>query len=65
MNLQRGLLRLWVICSMAWIAAVGFHAYWFWPIPVRPWAAYLGWSEPVTTKPPTIEDLLDDFVRLA
>jgi hypothetical protein len=66
MNLRRGLLRLWVICSIAWIAAVGFHAYSLWPTPVRPWTAYqaLGWSGPAATKPPTIEDLLDDFVWL-
>jgi hypothetical protein len=27
MNLRRGLLRLWVVLSLAWIIAVGFHAY--------------------------------------
>jgi hypothetical protein len=27
MNLRRGLLRLWVVFSIAWIIAVGFHAY--------------------------------------
>ena len=27
MNLRRGLLRLWLVCSVAWIAAVGYDAY--------------------------------------
>ena len=27
MNLRRGLLRLWVVFSIAWIIAVAFHAY--------------------------------------
>ena len=49
MNLRRGLLRLWVVFSIAWIIAVGFHAYCLWPTPVGPWTAYqaLEWSYPV------------------
>jgi len=27
MNLRRGLLRLWVVFSIAWIVAVGYHGY--------------------------------------
>jgi hypothetical protein len=66
MSLRRGLLRLWVICSIAWIVAVGYDAYLLWPTPVRPWTVYqaLGWSNPVTKEPRTKEDLLDEFVRL-
>jgi hypothetical protein len=49
MNLRRGLLRLWVVFSVAWIIAVGFHAYRLWPTPVGPWTVYqaLEWSYPV------------------
>jgi hypothetical protein len=39
MNLRRGLLRLWVVFSIAWIVAVGYHGYtshvWFRPVPVE------------------------------
>jgi hypothetical protein len=27
MNLRRGLLRLWMVLSIAWIITVGFHVY--------------------------------------
>ena len=66
MSLGRGLLRLWVVLSIAWITAVGFDAWLLWPTPVRPWAVYqaFGWSNPVTKEPRTIEDLLDEFVQL-
>jgi hypothetical protein len=49
MNLRRGLLRLWAMFSIAWIIAVGFHAYRLWPRPVGPWTASqaLEWSYPV------------------
>ena len=49
MSLRRGLLRLWVVFSIAWIIAVGFHAYRLWPTPVGPWTAHqaLKWSYPV------------------
>ena len=30
-RLQRGLLRLWVVLSLGWIGAVGYHAYSVWP----------------------------------
>src|SRR5271165_2683102 len=30
MNVRRGLFRLWVICSVAWIAVVGFDAIYYW-----------------------------------
>jgi hypothetical protein len=35
MNIRRGLLRLWLVSSIAWIAAVGYHAYTLsWPAPL-------------------------------
>jgi hypothetical protein len=27
MNLRRGLLRLWIVCSVAWIVAIGYDTY--------------------------------------
>jgi hypothetical protein len=30
MNLRRGLLRLWVVCSIVWIAFVGINAIRYW-----------------------------------
>ena len=30
-NVRRGLLRLWLVFSIAWIIAVGVHAYSVWP----------------------------------
>ena len=49
MNLRRGLLRLWVVFSIAWIIAVGVDAYRLWPAPVGSWTAYQApkWSYPV------------------
>jgi hypothetical protein len=40
MNLRRGLLRLWLVFSIAWIIAVGFHAYRLWPTPIGPWTYF-------------------------
>lgn len=49
MNLRRGLLRLWGVFSIAWIIAVGFHAYRLWPTPLGPWTIFQAreWSYPV------------------
>jgi hypothetical protein len=30
-RLRRGLLRLWLVLSLGWIAGVGYHAYSVWP----------------------------------
>ena len=59
MNIRHRLLRLWIVGSIAWIAAVGYNAYSLWPTPVGPWTANqaLEWSHPVTKKPPTMEQL--------
>ena len=59
MTLRGRLLRLWMVFSIACVIAVGFHAYWLWSVPVRPWTAYrpLGWSYPVTKELPTRADL--------
>ena len=40
---SRGLLRLWVVFSIAWIIPIGFHAYTYWGIPALPPGYVLDW----------------------
>jgi hypothetical protein len=40
MSIRRGLLRLWLVSSIAWITVVGFHAYTLWESGMGLLAAY-------------------------
>jgi len=64
MNLRRGLLRLWVVFSMAWIIAVGVHAYSVWPKNIsNPWAAAYRSVGPAPDLPEkaTTEEILENL----
>jgi len=51
MNIRRGLLRLWLLGSIAWISVVAFHTYSIWTPGISLWTAY---QEPVRQPdPPT------------
>ena len=67
MNVRRGLLRLWVVFSIAWIIAVGVHAYSVWPTTIgRLWPAYqadVGAAPVVQTERPAAEELLGRLQR--
>ena len=55
MNLRRGLLRLWIVCSVAWIVAIGYDTYTLSLPPLPPGFKYGAAPYPgVADRPPAL-----------
>jgi hypothetical protein len=63
MNIRRGLLRLWIVGSIAWIFIVGFHGYRAYSSlgPLGPWTFYQAIEG---GKIPTAEELYERIMWL-